>query len=184
MCAPSIALGEFPVWPCSRLRDWQTLGVDAQFTLFEALYDNYVVCKAVTPQFCETIVNVITTKGFDPTYLLPLTAAMRPDREPVTSVQKTVLRSVLNPNKLHGLFQRRQIEADGKSVVVAEIVVRLVVALGIPPEALVTGAVPAPSSSSSAVVLAKAPLPLAKAASTKGTTRVECVASRRLCGLL
>jgi hypothetical protein len=162
----------------------QSLGVDAQYTLFEALHDNYPLCKAVDASMCASITKVITSKGFDPSYLLPLSAAMKPLSQPVRRIQKLVLKSVLDPYTMHGLFQRRQIDAGGKSVVVAELVVRLVMALGINPEVLVSGAGGPAHAGATAVVLGKPPAPLTKSGSVVVEKSESFVATSSVCTLL
>jgi hypothetical protein len=129
---------------CGRVlfRARQMLGVDAQYTIFELLHGNYELSMALTSRTCDALVRAVTAKGFDASFLLPLGTVMCPDGEPVKAVQRLVLKALLDPLQLHGLFSRRQLFASGsgEEVVVIDLMWRLVRSLGIHPQALARSA--------------------------------------------
>jgi len=157
MCGSGAAPARVPSCACA-----QTSGVDAQYTLFEVLHGNYELSISLPFRTCEAVVRAITTKGFDASFLLPLSTVMVPSNEPVKSVQRLVLKSLLDPMQMHGLFSRRQLSGgagSGDTLVVADVMLRLLRALGIHPQALL-----APSTGTLAI-----------------TTTLACVCHAKLC---
>ena len=90
-----------------------------------------MLCKALPSSTCDALVRAMTLKGFEPSFVAPLTVAMIPCNESVVSVQRTVLQSLFNPHRLHGLFGRRQVVApSGASIRVSELMVRETCSVG------------------------------------------------------